>query len=171
MTLARYSTNTDVRQYISLCDLPSLTSDGDPTAVNIDDSKIDFAGTFATDEIDYYLVKMYDLTATHAVKPDFLKHCECIVLCVWLCRHSSNGTIPPGLQALYDERIKMLKDVNEGRMQIPGVAVRADPGCSMSNLILDPRWVTKKVRTQPMNDTGDQNSTVVRNTDYMPAVY
>lgn len=167
----RYSTNIDVRQYLPLCALPSLTRDGDPTAVSIDDARIDFAGTSATADIDSYLVNVYDLTVTHSLKPDFLRHCEAIFICVWICRHSSNGTIPPGLQAFYDEKTADLVAISQGARQIPGIAVRSDPGVSMSNLTHDQRYGVNKLRTAPLTNTGDQNSVVPRNTDYIPMVY
>lgn len=165
-----YCTNADVKQYLPLCALPSLTNDGDPTAATVDDDRIDFARTSATADVDSFLVNQYDLTAAHALKPAFLLHCEAIFICVWICRHSANGAVPPGLQALYDERMQALSAISLGQRQIPGMAVRADPGVSMSNLHHDQRWNRTKIRTTPLINTGDQNSTVVRNTDYLPVV-
>lgn len=164
-----YCTNDDVKEYINLCSLASLTNDGDPTSVSVSDAKIDFARTSATADIDSYLVNVYDLVITHSIKPDFLRHCEAIFICVWICRHTANGTIPPGLQSFYDEKVENLKSIAEGKRQVPGIAVRSDPGVSMSNLTHDQRFGVNKIRTAPMLNTGDQRSVVPRSTDYVQA--
>jgi phage gp36-like protein len=169
--MSGYCTNDDVKHYLPLCALPSLTNDGDPTAISIDDTVINFARTSATADIDSYLVNIYDLTVTHAVKPDFLMHCEAIFICVWICRHAANGTIPPGLQTFYDEKMKNLQSISEGKRQIPGIAPRSDPGVSMSNITHDQRFGPNKLRTAPLTNTGDQNSVVPRNTDYIQLSY
>lgn len=166
-----YSDNEDIKQYLPLCQLTSLTNSGDPTAVTIDDDKLSLAREFAFADVNSSIVSQYDLTVTDAVKPDWLKHAEVIIACVWICRLAANGSIPPGLQALYDERMQALSEIKLGQRQIPGVHVRSDPGVSMSNLTHDQRWQRTKIRTTPILNTGDQNSAVVRNTDYMAGPY
>jgi hypothetical protein len=157
-----YSTNADVRRYISLCALPSLTT-GDPTAPTTDDDQIEFAREFAYEDINGFIVNQYDLTTADAVKPNWLSHTEAIFICVWIFRHTSNGTVPPGLQQQYDERMQALQQISQGQRQIPGLSVRSDPGVSMSNLHIDQRFDSHKIRTQPWTNTGDQRSEVVRN--------
>ena len=134
-----YSTNADVKRYIGLCALPSLTNGGDPLATSPDDDQLAFAREFAFEDINGYIVNQYDLTAANALKPKWLTHTEAIFICVWIFRHSSNGTIPPGVQQFYDERLQALQQISQGQRQIPGLAVRSDPGPSMSNLHVDQR--------------------------------
>jgi len=160
--VAYYSTNADVRRYISLCALPSLTT-GDPSALSVDDDQLEFAREFAHQDINGWIVGQYDLAVAESVKPKWLVHTEAIFICVWIFRHSSNGAIPPGLQQFYDERMQALQQISQGQRQIPGISVRCDPGVSMSNLHIDQRFDSHKIRTQPWTNTGDQRSEVVRN--------
>lgn len=168
--MSGYCTNADVKEYVRQCALPSLL-DGDPNSATIDEDKIDFARTSATQDIDSLIVNQYDLTVTHAIKPAWLVHCEAIIIAMWIFRHTQNGAIPPGLQAFYDERMKALAEISEGKRQIPGIAVRSDPGPSMSNVRHDQRYDSRKLRTSPWTNTGDQNSVVPRNTDYGPGPF
>lgn len=164
--MAGYSTNADVKKYISLCALPALTT-GDPTELATDDAQLEFARECATEDIDSYILGQYDLESAHAVKPKWLVHTEAIFICVWIFRHSTNGAVPPGLQTFYDERIEALQQIKMAQRQIPGLAVRSDPGVSMSNLTHDQRWSgTHKIRTSIYENTGDQRSVVARNYDY-----
>lgn len=163
--MSGYSTNTDVSSYINACALISLTN-GDGTSTGVNEDQINYARSWATAEIDSFLTSQYDVTNAHALKPDWLVHCETILICVWLCRHTANGTIPPGLQAMYDERIKYLGEIQKCQKQIPGLARRADH-MSMSNLHHDQRYTGgRQVRTVLFDNTGDQASTQVRNLDF-----
>lgn len=157
-----YSTNVDVKRYINLCALPALTT-GDLSSVTVDEDQIEFAREYAFEDINGYIVNQYDLTTANAVKPNWLSHTEAIFICVWIFRHSANGAIPPGLQQFYDERLMALQQISQGQRQIPGLSVRSDPGVAMSNLHVDQRYDSHKIRTEPWTNTGDQRSVVVRN--------
>lgn len=163
-----YSTNDDVYRYINACSIPALTT-GDPASRSVDVDQVEFAREYAFEEINSFIVNQYDLAIANATKPAWLAHTEAILICVWLCRHSSNGTVPPGLQSYYEERMQALDLISKGQKQIPGLAYRADPGVSMSNLHIDHRYDSHKIRTQPWTNTGDQRSEVVRNNSpYLP---
>lgn len=163
-----YCTIADVTKYIGACAMPQVTS-GDPTSAAVtDDDFVDFAIEAVDAEIDSYLVDHYSLTVTHASASIWLRHCSAIMAAVWIFRAGQNGTVPPGLQAWFDERIAALKEISQGKRQIPEVGVKADPGVSMSNLRHDQRPADKKIRTMPWLNTGDQNSTNVRSLDLSP---
>lgn len=162
-----YCSATDVTTYIGSCAMPQVTT-GDPTSVTTDTAFIAYAINAADAEIDSHLVHQYDLEITHALHPDWLRHTSAIIAAVWIFRSGQNGTIPPGLQAWFDERMQALQSIGEGKRQIPGVNVKADPGVSMSNLRHDQRPADKKIRTMPWLNTGDQNSTQVRSIDLNP---
>lgn len=166
-----YATTADIKVYLPMCSLPSLTNEGDPAAITVDEDVISTSLEAAQAEMDSSIVAQYDLTSSHAVKPPYLKHMQAILACVWICRLSANGTVPPGLQSQYEEKIQQLMEIKLGQRMVPGLAVRSDPGVSMSNLTHDPRWDATKIRTRPMINTGDQNSVVPRNTNYIPSIY
>lgn len=169
--MSTYATIDDVKIYLPLCSLPSLTNDGNPGALSVNEDLVAECINAAEAEIDSYVVSQYDLIQAHAINPDWLRHCSAIVTCVWISRLGANGTVPPGLQSLYDEKLNALQKIQLGQRMIPGLSTRADPGVSMSNLTYDPRWDLAKIRTQPAANTSDQNSVVPRNTNYVPTVY
>jgi phage gp36-like protein len=117
----------------------------------------------ASTMMDFYLVPRYD--PVNLVNNDFVTWSATIVACVQIVRR--DNAVQSGLQADYDETLKMLKDIQAGRpgCELPLASPRSELGAWESNLRIDQRFSTYKIRVSEATSTNDQNSFFPRRYD------
>jgi phage gp36-like protein len=127
-------------------------------------SDVAYAINRASTKIDFYLVPRYDPT-TVLQRNDFVTWAATIIACVQIVRR--DNAVQSGLQKDYDETIADLKDIQAGRpgCELPLGSPRSELGAWHSNLRIDQRFSTYKIRASQATSSNDQNSYFPRRYD------
>lgn len=125
-----------------------LRTDADEDGVS-DDGVITDAVYDATDTVNLYCETWYspnDMAENQWVRRN----------ATWIAAHliSLLRGDPGYYHARYERCIEFLERVNEGKLQIPRLPFRFDMQPAMSNLRVDQRYTTKKIRVQPSTSVG-----------------
>jgi phage gp36-like protein len=129
----------------------------------VEPNDVAYAITRASTLIDYYLVPRYDPTLA-LLNNDFVVWSATIIACVQIVRR--DNAVQSGLQQDYDETIDRLKAIQSGKpgCELPLGSPRSELGAWHSNLRVDQRFATRKIRVSEATSSNDQNS-------YFPRFY
>lgn len=118
----------------------------------------------AESKINYYVHDQYELTEnTPSV---WLKWCKAILWAVSLSRRF--GVEWDGLRLEFEEYMEMLKAIQGGSSQIPdGIPRKSIGGATVTNMELDRRFRTSRVRAVPAISGGDQDTDEQRKVSHL----
>ena len=109
----------------------------------------------ATDIINQYALGMYE--AEDMADNRWVRNRATWIALAQLCRRRMNP-VPDAVLSRYDEIIEELGAVLAGRIQIPRLGTRSDMLPSLSNLKVDDRYLSRKIRVNPNISTGTTSS-------------
>jgi phage gp36-like protein len=147
-----YCTVTELRRYLSaqgVTDFADHNQDGAADSQVVADSI-----NWATQEIDMLALMRYSVTGLTGSN---IIGKWCIVMSAYfLCQRRANP-VPNSILNEF-ERITGMPDglltkISDGRMQLPGVPLRADLSPSFSNLTVDRRWPHSTIRVTRENSS------------------
>ena len=110
----------------------------------------------ATDIVNQYVLLYYD--ADDLANSRWVRYHATWIALVLLCRRRGNQ-VPQGIMDRYNEIIADLEMVRDGKMQIPRVPTTFNNLPSMSNMRVDDRFYTRKLRVNPNISVGGTDGT------------
>lgn len=161
MSNSMYCDNDDIAAVMSEYGLRLASEDTGLTPLE-DQVNIDDCRGRASQRIDMYLVKRYDLTTVGNHR--WVRQTAAVFAAVCLNKRRG-GTVPAELQREYDDLLAELREIRDGQMELDGVAPRAADTPSMSNVRVDMRYRTNKMRVENQISTGRPVSDVERRPD------
>lgn len=120
------------------------TDDGDETAL------LTASVDYASGRIDFYCSGRYSGTELAANR--WIAGVTAIIALRWLCLRRLND-VPGSIQAEYEERIKELELIREGKAAVPNAAASRRP-VVVTNQRVDLRRPNQQVRTDRTRSTG-----------------
>lgn len=159
MALCTISEVEDVLSYWGA----KLATDDERADASPDTTKVDNAIERATVRIHQYISLRYETSVLES--NDWAKWCCAVFASVQLMRRRG-GAVPPGLMDEYNEFIAHLEKVQSQLAEIPGVTQQNEPGLTMSNLTVDQRFRSAKIRAIRSVSAGETSSKKPRRMDY-----
>lgn len=147
-----YCTEAELQRYLSTNAVTDFADhDDDGTA---DTGVVDDCINQATEEIDLYLRQRY----TQAVlATSELVSRWCVVIAARFLCHRRGNVVPDTIERewnrLADPDSGMLARIAQGKLPIPGLSLRADIRPTWSNLKVDRRRLTSKIRVTKANSS------------------
>lgn len=109
----------------------------------------------ATEEIDLFCRQRY-LQAALSASTIIRRWCV-VIAARFLCQRRGN-VVPDSIEVEWERISAHLNSVSLGRLQLPGVALRADLRPTMSNVTIDRRYRRSTVRVTPSNSSNAPTS-------------
>ena len=146
----QYCTIQDVQDLLSANGVTLATDDCPPNTWGNALAK-------AANKIDFYLGRRYD--PTELVQSDLVKD-WCAALAARYLRLRRGNAAPAGTQALYEDAVADLKEVQKGRNDIPGIGMRKShaPGMSKMRATLRPFARAVVEQSQGTHASGEAES-------------
>lgn len=157
-----FCSQVDIEDILSSEGVLHATSDLG-TSATADKTMVANAIERATVRIKQFIGRKYDaseLSRTNA----WIKWAAATIAAVMLMRRRGGG-VPPGLQESYDEISEYLKEISKGIQEIPDAVPVREPGVTMTNLAVDMRYYTAKIRERVVISAGERQSAKPRRPD------
>lgn len=158
-----WSTQADIETLVGLQAVIQASNDSD-SAGDVNETNLNAAISRADTRIKFAISKKYDTSAIDSGN-DWIRWCSATLATAALFRRRGNP-IPPGIEDDLKEFERQLQLISEGNGEIPDYVPRVEPGLAMSNVRIDPRYQTSKIRVQQTISAGQQTSQKPRRTDY-----
>lgn len=152
-----YATQTDVEAVLSQLGV-TLRADDDEDGVS-ETANITYALQEASSQVDFYLLQRY--TAAVLATSDYVIKATAALAACLLSRRRGN-VVPGSIDAACEKYSKQLEQIATGQYQLPGAAMRDDPGITVTGLAVDLRYPHVPVRRTPIRSTGDPPPSTVK---------
>lgn len=161
MSNSIYCTQVDIESLLSKSGVRVRTND---TGLDLatDTGLVDDCIARGSEKIDMSVAKRYDTSAIQSHR--WVKWCCAVISAVFLCRRKG-WPVPSSLSEEYGEYLEQLQEIRDGKLDIEGVPDRNISIPSMSNLRVDMRYRTQKMRMESIVSTGRPASKLVRHDD------
>lgn len=151
-----YCVQTDVEHVLTTEGVVWTSADQELDAETVIANDIARAGTV----IDQYLSDRYAVATLESNQ--WVRWAAATIAARYLSTRGGNP-VPTGIQVEYDRVVEFMAQVQAGVNSLPGATERVIPGIAMSNLQVDSRWATRKVRVVPEISIGQASSSFPRN--------
>lgn len=158
MTAIAYCSENDIISVLSSVGVTFATDDNRSGSLSgAEVTAIDDCISQAQSKINYFLVRWYQLSSIPG--NTWIRWCTAIMSACQLMRR--RGEVPPdGLKLQEDQYLQWLEEIQNGRGLLPpdgendAKLIVSGSGMTMSNLTIDQRFRTAKIRYVPRLSTG-----------------
>jgi phage gp36-like protein len=141
-----YTDRAGVELILGVCGVNLRINDSETTVVSADEENyLNYLIYTASQEIDMYLSNRYDPSV---MLQSWLVRNWCSIIAAYRVAMRRCGSPPVALQWEYEQTMDKLGLIQVGQLEIGGLASLATPGVAMSNLRMDPRAITKRMRVE-----------------------
>lgn len=147
-----YTSRVEVERLISVAGVGMRVSDltGDNLSTYWEELIAD-----ATDTVNQYVLGWYE--AEDLANNRWVRTRASWIALMQLCRRRANP-VPDAVSTRYEEVIDELDRVLRGSIQVPRLGTRSDMLPSLSNVRVDDRFMSRKIRVNPNISTGSTTS-------------
>lgn len=141
--MSAWCTQTELEDLISANGLNNSTNDNQTNLVS-DPTIVANAIERGQERLGQYLAAKYDVTTITSANK-WIKWATAAFAAVEIYRRKG-GTVPPGVQEIYEEYVQRLDGIENGSGLVPGLSTRSSPGISVSNVMVDNSYNRAKIR-------------------------
>lgn len=156
-----YTDRVGVEAIMGQCGVDyKLDDDGTTVITSAKEQNLTYAINYASNRIDMYLANRYSpaVLATSWI----VWHWASVIAAHTLSKRRCAGA-SVSLQAEFDQTMSELGQIKTGQLDLGNVPSLASPGASVSNVRLDPTFVTKRMRVEKsISDSTSTSAPVIR---------